>query len=96
MKRVGNFYLILILLSNTALYSKSVELLSKEKQELLLQEQKRYESEHEKLKYNWIAPLNLNASYGYDKSASDMYSDSKKIQASISQDIFRSGGITTL
>ncbi|ABB45314.1 Outer membrane efflux protein [Sulfurimonas denitrificans DSM 1251] len=94
MKRVGNFYLILILLSNTALYSKSVELLSKEKQELLLQEQKRYESEHEKLKYNWIAPLNLNASYGYDKSASDMYSDSKKIQASISQDIFRSGGIT--
>ena len=94
MKKIDNFYLIVFLLCSTALYSKSVELLSKEKQELLLQEQKRYESEHEKLQNNWIAPLNLNASYGYDKSANDMYSDSKKIQASISQDIFRSGGIT--
>lgn len=94
MKRINNFYFILFLLFSATLYGKNVELLSKEKQELLLQEQKRYESEYEKLKYNWISPLNLNASYGYDKSANDMYSDSKKIQASISQDIFRSGGIT--
>lgn len=94
MKKKDNFYFVLFLLFGTLLMGKDVAFLSKEKQELLLQEQKRYESEHEKLQNNWIAPINLNASYGYDKSANDMYSDSKKIQASISQDIFRSGGIT--
>jgi outer membrane protein len=69
-------------------------LLSPQKQEILRQEQNRYESEHEKLRTNWIAPINLNASYSYDKSATgDYHSDTKNISASISQDIFRSGGI---
>lgn len=94
MKRRNTIYLITFLLSTTLLCGESVELLSKEKQEVLHQEQKRYESEYEKLKYNWIAPINLNASYGYDKSANDVRSDVKKVQASITQDIFRSGGIT--
>lgn len=94
MKRRNITYLTLFLLSIAALFGNEVDLLSKEKKELLFQEQKRYESEHEKLKNNWIAPLNLNASYGYDKSANDTHSDMKKIQASISQDIFRSGGIS--
>lgn len=94
MKRKNSTYFTLFLLSSAALFGNEVDLLSKEKKELLFQEQKRYESEHEKLKNNWIAPLNLNASYGYDKSANDTHSDMKKIQASISQDIFRSGGIS--
>lgn len=69
-------------------------LLSGEKQEILRQQQSIYESEHEKLRTNWIAPLNLNASYSYDKSAmGDYHSDTENISASISQDIFRSGGI---
>jgi len=70
-------------------------LLSPQKQEILRQQQSIYESEHEKLRTNWIAPLNLNASYSYDKSATgDYHSDTENLSASISQDIFRSGGIT--
>lgn len=94
MKRKNSIYLIVFLLYSATLFGDDAQLLSKEKREILLQEQKRLEGEHEKLKYNWMSPLNLNASYGYDKSANDMHSDMKKIQASISQDIFRSGGIT--
>ena len=70
-------------------------LLSPQKQEILRQQQNIYESEQEKLRTNWIAPINLNASYSYDKSATgDYHSDSEDLSASISQDIFRSGGIT--
>jgi outer membrane protein len=69
-------------------------LLSGEKQEILRLQHDMYEFEHEKLRTNWIAPLNLNASYSYDKSATgDYHSDTKNLSASISQDIFRSGGI---
>ncbi|HEX5328808.1 TolC family protein [Sulfuricurvum sp.] len=78
----------------TNLYGGDDALLSGEKQEILRQQQSIYESEHEKLRTNWIAPLNLNASYSYDKSATgDYHSDTENISASISQDIFRSGGI---
>lgn len=84
---------ILFLFLSMALHAQDTELLSKEKQNLLYQQQKQYEAEHEKLRDNWIAPLNLGASYGYDKSAADTHGDIKKVSASISQDIFRSGGI---
>jgi len=77
------------------LWSGDATLLSPQKQEILRQQQTIYESEHEKLRTNWIAPLNLNASYSYDKSAQgDYHSDTENLSASISQDIFRSGGIT--
>lgn len=77
------------------LWSGDATLLSPQKQEILRQQQTIYESEHEKLRTNWIAPLNLNASYSYDKSATgDYHSDTENLSASISQDIFRSGGIT--
>lgn len=82
------FILIINLLGNDSL-------LSEEKRELLRQQQSIYESEHEKLRYNWIAPINLNGTYSYDKSAQgDYHSDTQSISASLSQDIFRSGGIT--
>lgn len=91
MKR--NIFLLLLPLS--LISSDTTALLSPEKQTLLKQQQAIYESEHEKLRYNWIAPVNLNASYSYDKSAQGGYrSDSENASASISQDIFRSGGIT--
>ncbi|MDD2780715.1 TolC family protein [Sulfuricurvum sp.] len=82
------------LLLMTNLCGSDNALLSGEKQELLRQQKEIYEFEHEKLRTNWIAPLNLNASYSYDKSAQgDYHSDTENLSASISQDIFRSGGI---
>jgi len=69
-------------------------LLSGEKQEILRQQQSQYESEHEKLRYNWISPLNLIGNYSYAKSAIGTNSDVESVSASFSQDIFRSGGIT--
>ncbi len=73
----------------------NTNLLSNEKQTILHQQQEINDFEHEKLRTNWIAPLNLNATYEYDKSAmGDYHSDLKSASASVSQDIFRSGGIT--
>lgn len=94
MKKQINFYLILFLFLAAALNAKDDELLSAQKQDLLQQKQKQYEAEHEKLRYDWISPLNLSGSYSYDKSGGGLDSDMKKVSASISQDIFRSGGIT--
>jgi outer membrane protein TolC len=92
MKR-NPFFLTLIPLS--LLGADTASLLSPEKKTLLKYQQEIYESEHQKLRYNWISPLNLNAIYSYDKSAQGGYhSDTETLSASISQDIFRSGGIT--
>ncbi|EQB39308.1 hypothetical protein M947_07565 [Sulfurimonas hongkongensis] len=94
MKNSVPLYIIFHLLAFISLSANDKELLSQEKQNLLLQEQNRYESEYEKLRYNWIAPLNLGASYGYDKVYTGDYGTTSNISVSISQDIFRSGGIT--
>lgn len=92
MKR-NPFFLTLIPLS--LLSADTASLLSPEKKTVLKHQQEIYESEHQKLRYNWISPLNLNAIYDYDKSAQGGYhSDTETLSASISQDIFRSGGIT--
>lgn len=92
MKR-NPFFLALIPLS--LLSADTASLLSPEKKTVLKHQQEIYESEHQKLRYNWISPLNLNAIYDYDKSAQGGYhSDTETLSASISQDIFRSGGIT--
>lgn len=69
-------------------------LLSGEKQEILRQQQSIYESEYEKLRTNWISPINLIGNYTFNKSAMGSNSDTESISASFSQDIFRSGGIT--
>jgi len=74
--------------------AEEINFLSSEKRQVIEQQQKINESEHEKLRYNWLSPLNLKGSYSYDKSASGNYhSDLKTLSGSISQDIFRSGGI---
>lgn len=92
MKR-NPFFFILIPLS--LLGTDTASLLSPQKKTLLKHQQEIYESEHQKLRYNWISPLNLNAIYDYDKSAQGGYhSDTETLSASVSQDIFRSGGIT--
>lgn len=75
--------------------AEETSLLSNQKQTILQQQQEINDAQHQKLRTNWIAPLNLNASYSYDKTAvGDYHSDMKTVSASISQDIFRSGGIT--
>ena len=72
----------------------NTSLFSNEKQTILHQQQEIYDFEHKKLRTNWIAPVNLNASYLYDKGAmGDYHSDLKSVSVSMSQDIFRSGGI---
>ncbi|MDQ1263711.1 MAG: outer membrane protein [Campylobacterota bacterium] len=83
----------IFLLFCAVLNAQESELLSQEKQKLLNEQKNEYEAASQKLKYNWIAPLNIGASYSYDKSANDTYGDVKKAGASISQDIYRSGGI---
>jgi outer membrane protein TolC len=93
MKTKIKIYLIAIFFSLSAAQAQDTELLSPQKQDILHQQQNKYEAENEKLRNNWIAPLNLGASYSYDKSANGNHSDTKKVSASINQDIFRSGGI---
>lgn len=85
------FYIFLLLC--TIIYAKDDELLSQEKQKLLNEQKNEYEGASQKLKYNWIAPINIGASYSYDKNANDISSDVIKTGASITQDIYRSGGI---
>lgn len=89
-------YIPYILLAILPIRAEEVfSLLSPEKQSLFRLQQDIYESENEKLRTNWIAPLNLTGSYSYDKNAlGDERSTTKKLSASLSQDIFRSGGIT--
>jgi len=95
MKHHYTFFLFTTIFSIFVRGADNTALLSSEKQTILRQQQTINESEHEKLRTNWIAPLNINASYDYDKSAlGDTHSDMKSASASISQDIFRSGGIT--
>lgn len=93
MKNAKTLSFLHFLLFVLPLSAQEAEFLSPQKRELLLQEQNRYESENEKLRNNWIAPLNLGASWGYDKSYLGDYGFSKNTSASITQDIFRSGGI---
>lgn len=94
MKKNLLIYILFHLLFFVSLSANDRDLLSQEKQDLLIQEQNRYESEYEKLRYNWITPLNLGASYGYDRAYMGDYGTNTNISASISQDLFRSGGIT--
>ncbi len=94
MRRTPLIFLSLLALNGAVADAGETELLSSEKQRLLHEEQKRYEAEHEKLRTNWIAPVNLSGSYSHDKSATGMRSESERLSASVSQDIFRSGGIT--
>jgi len=95
MKHYSVHLFILTFCSIAASGVDNTALLSNEKQTILQKQQEMYDAEHEKLRTNWIAPINLNATYEYDKSAlGDTHSDMKRASASVSQDIFRSGGIT--
>lgn len=86
---------IFICIQMQLLGADNTELLSSEKHSLLRYEQENIDAEHEKLRNDWIAPINLNGSYSTNKSAQgDYHNTLGSVSASLSQDIFRSGGIT--
>lgn len=93
--KYGCLCLILPFLPLSSSGDDHTQLLNHEKQTVLEQQLKIDESEHEKLRTDWIAPINLSAGYSYDKTAQgNVHSETENLSASISQDIFRSGGIT--
>lgn len=66
-----------------------VSILRQNKLDIIEQEKKGIQAKSQSSKYNWIAPLNLSSSYTRS-DANEFVSDSS---ISISQDVFRSGGI---
>lgn len=79
----------------TSAYADDMSLLSSEKQRMYEQQQQQIDSGYEKLRYDWLSPINLKASSTYEKSASTSIHDTRQnVSAGIAQDIFRSGGIT--
>lgn len=91
MKRI----VIIALIAAISHAEDALSLLSPQKQAILRHQQEQNDAEHAKLRTNWIAPLNLTGTYGTDKSAAaDYRSTTKRAGASITQDVFRSGGIT--
>lgn len=94
MKPQYSILILLFLIPN--LYSSDESpLLSPQKQEVIIQKRSIIDNENEKLRTNWISPINLGGSYSHDKSVlGDVHSETGNFSASLSQDIFRSGGIT--
>ncbi len=93
----ASIYLFFALLSGVSVpgWGDDFSLLSAPKHEVLRYEKENIDAEHEKLRTNWLSPINLNGSYSSAKSAQGgTHSDTRSVSASISQDIFRSGGIT--
>lgn len=72
-----------------------LSLLNDTKKNLLYYERENIDAEHQKLRNDWLSPINLNGSYSTNKSAQgDYHNTLTSVSASLSQDIFRSGGIT--
>ncbi len=95
MKPIYHFSFALFVLIASYANGDDLSLLSEPKQSILRYEQENIDSEHEKLRNDWIAPINLNGSYSNNKRAQGNYHNTLgSVSASISQDIFRSGGIT--
>lgn len=67
--------------------------LSQEKAELLKLKREKIQEDISRGKTSWIAPLTLSASVTKNKDTSDIQSEVKNADISLSQDIFKSGGI---
>ncbi|MDP2078969.1 MAG: TolC family protein, partial [Sulfuricurvum sp.] len=79
----------------TSIHADDTSLLSPEKQTYFQHQQHQIDATYEKLRYDWLSPINLNASSIYEKSASFWAKHTRKnLSAGIAQDLFRSGGIT--
>ncbi len=87
-------YFLLSVLLATSIYGVDISLLSPEKQSYYEQQQRQIDAGYEKLRYDWISPINLKASNLYEKSSAGTHDTRQSISAGVAQDIFRSGGIT--
>ncbi len=67
--------------------------LSQEKADLLWYKRDKIREDVERGKTSWVAPLTLSASVSKNKDATDQQSEVKNAGVSLSQDLFRSGGI---
>jgi outer membrane protein TolC len=95
MKSLHYFSFLQLFLFVSAGLGDDLSLLSEPKQSLLRYEGENIDAEHEKLRTNWLSPINLSGSYSTNKNAQGGYhNDVAGVSASVSQDIFRSGGIT--
>ncbi|MFA6145612.1 MAG: TolC family protein [Sulfuricurvum sp.] len=91
MKHIILLFLIVV---TSFLYSSDLSLLSPEKQSYYKEQQNQINSGYEKLRTDWISPINLKASSIYEKSASMGMRDVRQnLSVGMAQDIFRSGGI---
>lgn len=72
-------------------FSNDSEVLSNTKQEIIDLKQKQIKQKEQSNKYDWLSDINLNASITKDEDDSS----SKDYYLSISQDIFKFGGITS-
>lgn len=78
-----------------SVYGDDTSLLSPEKQHYYEQQFEQINASYEKLHYDWLSPINLKTSSIYEKTAAYGAKDTRQnLSAGISQDIFRSGGIT--
>jgi len=66
-------------------------LLRVNKQEIINEQKKEIEANAQKIKYDWIAPLNLSSTYSKTNTQDDAVSDTS---VNLNQDLFRSGGIS--
>ncbi|MGZ8547598.1 MAG: TolC family protein [Sulfuricurvum sp.] len=87
-------YFLLSVLLPTSIYAVERSLLSPEKQSYYEQQQRQIDAGSEKLRTDWISPLNLKALTFYEKSSAGTQDTRQSISAGVAQDIFRSGGIT--
>ncbi|OYZ67263.1 MAG: hypothetical protein B7Y17_00060 [Sulfuricurvum sp. 24-42-5] len=95
MKSQSTLVTLISLLWFTSVQADDASLLSPEKQTYFQQQQHQIDATYEKLRYDWLSPINLNASSIYEKSASFWAKHTRKnLSAGIAQDLFRSGGIT--
>jgi outer membrane protein len=95
MKNRFTLPIITSVLLATFVSAEDLSLLSSEKQRMYEYQQQQINSGYEKLRYDWLSPINLKASTTYEKSAAtSIYDDRQNLSAGITQDIFRSGGIT--
>ncbi|MDP1785500.1 MAG: TolC family protein [Sulfuricurvum sp.] len=95
MKSQSTLGTLISILFATSVYGEEMPLLSPEKQSYYEYQQQQIDSGYQKLRYDWLSPINLKASTVYEKSASTGSSDTRQnLSAGIAQDLFRCGGIT--
>ncbi len=82
------FSLLLCILFNQALFAKDEDILSKSRLQIFTYDEKKNNEDSARLRKDWINPI----MYSYSKNYTDLY-DTSKSKISISQPIFKSGGI---